>query len=84
MLLEIYKLISKMQSEIGNDAEVRLSVKNDILFIKVDWWIDDFHAKNEYKEIELAKIAETEHEEPINRFVAFCKEAYARRSSTGS
>lgn len=81
MLLKIYKFISQVQAEIGNDSEVRLYAREGALEIRVDWWDKDFHARRQFTEIELAKVAEDNL--PVSFFVAWCKNEYARKIKAG-
>jgi len=81
MLLKIYELIKKLQSEIGDDAEVRFSARDSVLEIRVDWWQKDFHARHQFTEIELAKVVDETM--PLNYFVAWCKNEYARKVKAG-
>jgi len=81
MLLKIYELITKLQTEIGDDAEVRLSASDGVLEIRVDWWQKDFHARHQFTEIELAKVVDESM--PINYFVTWCKSEYARKVKAG-
>ena len=80
MLLKIYEFIAKLQAEIG-DAEVRLSARNNALEIRIDWWDRDFHALRQFTEVELAQVADDSM--PVNLFVAWCKNEYARTVKAG-
>jgi hypothetical protein len=77
MLLEIYELIKKLESEIGNEATVRLSAGEGTFIVRVDWGDDDFHAMHHFSEIELAQIVDDNI--PLNYFVEYCKKEYARK-----
>jgi hypothetical protein len=81
MLLKIYELITKLQSEIGDEAEIRLSARDGVLEIRVDWWQKDFHARHQFTEIELAKVVDETM--PLNYFVVWCKNEYARKVKAG-
>lgn len=81
MLLKIYEFITKLQAEIGDGAEVRLSAKDSALEIRVDWWDRDFHARRQFTEIELAQVVDDSL--PVNYFVAWCKNEYARKVKAG-
>lgn len=81
MLLKIYEFTTKLQAEIGDGAEVRLSARDNVLEIRVDWWDRDFHARRQFTEIELAQVADDSL--PINYFVAWCKNEYARKIKAG-
>lgn len=95
MLLEVYEFITKAQAEIGNGAEIRLSVRdcvveigeipefsvgNGVLEIRVDWWNDDFHACYKCKEKDLRQQGGDDRF--IARFVAWCKNEYANSEYT--
>lgn len=81
MLLNIYDLITKLQTEIGNAAEVWLFVRDDVLELRVDWRDDDFHARHRFSKFELENLKS--EEEPLNYFVAWCKKEYAVKKSAG-
>lgn len=81
MLLKIYELITKLQAEIGNAAEVWLFVREDVLELRVDWRNDDFHARHQFSKFELENLVS--EEAPLNYFVAWCKNEYARKKSAG-
>ena len=36
-LLEIHEFITKIQAEIGNGAEIRLSSRDGVFEVRVDW-----------------------------------------------
>jgi len=76
MLLKVYELINKLQSEIGDDAEVRLSVNDDCLEIRVDWWKQDFHVIRQYRELQLGMMFDESKE--LSSFLVWCKKEYAQ------
>lgn len=77
MLLKIYELITKLQTEIGNGAEVRLFVRDSALQIRVDWMDNDFHGRQQFTEIELMQMADESL--AINYSVSRFKNEYARK-----
>lgn len=81
MLLKIYEFIKKLQAEIGDGAEVRLSANDNALEIRVDWWDKDFHARRQLSEIELAYIADDNN--PTDYFIAWCRNEYIRKVKEG-
>lgn len=82
MLLKIYELIKKLESEIGNGATVRLSSGKCTLIVRVDWWDDDFHLLIHWSDTELAQIADDSL--PLNYFIEYCKKEYTRKKSAGN
>lgn len=75
MLIEIYNLINRLQSEIGNDAEVRLSAREEILEVRVDWWDKDFHATRQFSVTELSEVVDDES--LMKNLVEWCRNGYA-------
>jgi hypothetical protein len=80
-LLKIYELITKLQAEIGDGAEVRLSAKDRVLEIRVDWRERGFHARYQLTEIKLAEVVDETM--LLNYFAAWCKNEYARKVKAG-
>ena len=81
-MLETYRLIKRLQEEIGNGAEVRFSARNDAIEIRIDWWNKDFHALQVVDYVELVNVLDDSL--LINRLVAWCKNAYARKLESGA
>ena len=81
MLLKAYELITKLQNEIGNDAQVSLSARDGRLFVRVHWMKKDFHAQHQFADIELAQVADDSL--PITYLVEWCKKEYARKVGAG-
>lgn len=77
MLLKIYEFITKLQAEIGNDAEVWLLVRDDALELRVDWQEDNLHARHRFSKFDLENVAN--EEAPLSYFVAWCKSEYSRK-----
>jgi hypothetical protein len=77
MLLKIYELINKIETEIGNGARVNFFTRDDSLIIHIDWLDDDFHAEHKFRETELERIVDNDI--PLNRFIVYCKNAYEHK-----
>lgn len=78
-MLKIYEFITKMQRLIGNNAEVRLSARDEFFIIRVDWRDDDFRAQRQFDEVELSQIVDDGL--MLDHFVNYCRNAYARKKA---
>jgi len=56
MLLDIYNLLAKIQTGIGDKAEVRLTIESDGIVFRVDWWEEDYHARYKFTLAQLAQV----------------------------
>ena len=56
MIKEIYEFIEKFQKEIGNDAEVKFSIEDEMLIIRVDWRREDFHSRHTVSKREFSRV----------------------------
>ena len=78
MLLKIYDLIRRIETEVGNNSEVRLSSRKGAFFIRIDWWDEDFHAMREFSEHDLMRMGEVE-DSIIGLFISEAKQSYVTK-----
>lgn len=78
-MLEIYKLIMRMQEEIGNGASVSASVEDGVLVLVVVWLEKEWRGKYRFS---VTDLEATESEIPIGFFVSWCKRQYERKEKT--
>jgi len=74
MLLQIFKLIKKMEKLIGNECLVRFFIECDELSIRVEWVDANFRAQRNFSVHELMIM--DDEMLALDHFVNYCKNAY--------
>lgn len=78
MLLEIYKLIKKIENEIGNGAQVWFLAGDETITIRVYWARTEYSAMHRVSTHDLAHLVDDDAY--LRYFVEWCKREYARKS----
>ena len=55
-MLEIYKYITNLQKEIGNDVEIKLSVRDGGLVIHAYYYKEDFNVQLMFSPAEMERV----------------------------